>query len=189
MTSPKKHTCTKQHSTPVHNSVNVWCNVSQFLCLLNVFLGLRPTAHFQRITLLTFSKKSTCKKKNVSFHQSNKRDWNNYYNYYTSWLRFSQNSMWSRGFVLLSIKNFPLLKREYFSNPKAGRFINYSKNHAISRPFPSSPAPLYQNEVKCSAFDMEMIFQSHANKTHFPKKGCALGLILNEGFWNSEVTY
>ena len=47
-----------------------------------------------------------------------------------------------------------------------------------SGPFPSSPGPLYQNEVKCSAFDMEMIFHSHANKTHFHKKGCALGLIL-----------
>ena len=43
--------------------------------------------------------------------------------------------------------------------------------------FPSSPRPLYQNEVKCSAFDMEMI-HSHANGTHFHKKGCALGLIL-----------
>ena len=29
-----------------------------------------------------------------------------------------------------------------------------------------------------SAFDMEMIFHSHANKTHFHKEGCALGLIL-----------
>ena len=38
--------------------------------------------------------------------------------------------------------------------------------------------PLYQNEVKCSAFDMEMIFHSQANKTYFHKKGCALGLIL-----------
>ena len=47
-----------------------------------------------------------------------------------------------------------------------------------NRSFPSSPGPLYQNEVKCSAFDMEMIFHSHANKTHFYKKGCALGLIL-----------
>ena len=34
------------------------------------------------------------------------------------------------------------------------------------------------NEVKCSAFDMELIFHSRANKTHFHKKGCALGLIL-----------
>ena len=48
----------------------------------------------------------------------------------------------------------------------------------FSRPFPSSLEPLYQNEVKCSAFDMGMIFYSHANKTHFHKKGCALGLIL-----------
>ena len=47
-----------------------------------------------------------------------------------------------------------------------------------NRPFPSSPGPLYQNEVKSPAFDMEMIFHSHANKTHFHKKGCALGLIL-----------
>ena len=37
---------------------------------------------------------------------------------------------------------------------------------------------LYQNEEKCSAFDMEMIFHSYVNKTHFHKKGCALGLIL-----------
>ena len=54
------------------------------------------------------------------------------------------------------------------------KFINLQKQ----RPFPSFPGPLYQNEVKCSAFDMEMIFHSHANKTHFHKKGCALGLIL-----------
>ena len=38
--------------------------------------------------------------------------------------------------------------------------------------------PLYQNVVKCSAFDVEMIFHSPANKTHFHKKGCALDLIL-----------
>ena len=44
--------------------------------------------------------------------------------------------------------------------------------------FPSSPGLLYQNEVKCSAFDTEMIFHSHANKTNFRKKGCVLGLIL-----------
>ena len=45
-------------------------------------------------------------------------------------------------------------------------------------PFPRSSGPLYQNEVKCSAFDMERIFHSHAKKTHFHKEGCALGLIL-----------
>ena len=47
-----------------------------------------------------------------------------------------------------------------------------------SGPFPSSPGPLYENEVKHSTFDMKMIFHSQANKTHFHKKGCALGLIL-----------
>ena len=48
-------------------------------------------------------------------------------------------------------------------------------------PFPSSPPPprpLYQNEVKCSAFHMEMIFHSLANEAHFHKKSCALGPIL-----------
>ena len=47
-----------------------------------------------------------------------------------------------------------------------------------NRPLPSFPGPLYQNEVRCSSFDVEMIFHSHANKTHFHKKGCTLGLIL-----------
>ena len=48
----------------------------------------------------------------------------------------------------------------------------------FNRPFPSSPGPLFQNEGRCSAFDMEIVFHSHANKTHFHKKGCAPGLIL-----------
>ena len=48
----------------------------------------------------------------------------------------------------------------------------------INRPFPSSPGPLFQNEGRCSAFDMEVIFHSHASKTHFHKKGCAPSLIL-----------
>ena len=47
-----------------------------------------------------------------------------------------------------------------------------------NRPFPSSPRPLFQNEGRCSAFDIEIIFHSHANKTHFLKKGCAPSLIL-----------
>ena len=59
----------------------------------------------------------------------------------------------------------------------------------MDRPFPSSLGPLYQNEVKCSASDMKMIFHSHANKTHFHMKGCALGpaSFESKGFWNSEV--
>ena len=59
-------------------------------------------------------------------------------------------------------------------------FLFMSFMSLMNRPFPlpSSLGPLYQNEVKCSTFDMEMIFHSHANNTHFHKKGCALGLIL-----------
>ena len=45
-------------------------------------------------------------------------------------------------------------------------------------PSPSSPGLLYQNEVKCSALDIKMIFHSRTNETHFYKKGCALCLIL-----------
>ena len=48
----------------------------------------------------------------------------------------------------------------------------------LNRPFPSSPGPLFENEGRCSAFKVEIIFHSHANKTHFHKKGCAPSLIL-----------
>ena len=48
----------------------------------------------------------------------------------------------------------------------------------MNRPFPSSPGPLFQDEGRCSALDMEIIFHSHANKTNFHKKGCAPSLIL-----------
>ena len=47
-----------------------------------------------------------------------------------------------------------------------------------NRTFSSSPGPLFQYEGRCSAFDMEIIFHSHANKTRFHKKGCAPSLIL-----------
>ena len=67
----------------------------------------------------------------------------------------------------------------------------YKKRSSEKKPFPSSPGPLYQNKVKCSAFDMEMVFHSHANKTLFHKKGCAFGLILKErgvfGTWKKPI--
>ena len=46
----------------------------------------------------------------------------------------------------------------------------------MNRLFPSFPGPGFSSKrgAQCSAFDMEMIFHSHANKT----KGCALCLIL-----------
>ena len=47
-----------------------------------------------------------------------------------------------------------------------------------NRPYPNPPRPLFQNEGRCSAFDMEIIFHSYAYKTHFHKKGCVPSLIL-----------
>jgi len=44
-------------------------------------------------------------------------------------------------------------------------------------PFRSFPKPLFQSEAKCEPI-MKMIFYSHASKTHFPKKGFALRLVL-----------
>ena len=55
-----------------------------------------------------------------------------------------------------------------------------------NRSFLSSPGPPYQNEVKCSAFDIEMIFHSHADKTNFHRKGHALGLILKVRFFGTQ---
>ena len=43
---------------------------------------------------------------------------------------------------------------------------------------PSCLKPLFQSQAKCKAIDMKMIFYSHANKTHFHKKDCALSLVL-----------
>ena len=48
-----------------------------------------------------------------------------------------------------------------FQNNKTAAMLVFKTNPArvklffrvINRPFPSSPGPLYQNEVKCSAFD------------------------------------
>ena len=53
----------------------------------------------------------------------------------------------------------------------------------LNRPFPSSPGPLFQNEGRCSAFYMEIIFHCHANETNFHK----MPHFESEGFWNSEV--
>ena len=63
-----------------------------------------------------------------------------------------------------------------------------------NRPYPSSLGPLYQNEAKCSAFDMEMIFYSHVSKSNFHKKSCALGLILKlrvfgSRWWPIQVAF
>ena len=60
-----------------------------------------------------------------------------------------------------------------------------------NRQFPHSPGLCIKtNEVQYIAFDMEMSFHSHANKTHFYKKDCALGLILKvRVFGTHKLTY
>ena len=64
------------------------------------------------------------------------------------------------------------LKREFIGTSCIG------SNRVKQCPQLAISDSLNQNEVKCSAFDMKMSFHSHANKTHFHKKGCALGLLL-----------
>ena len=55
-----------------------------------------------------------------------------------------------------------------------------------NRPFPSSPGPLYQDEVicKCTAFVTEIIFTLLQIKLIFTRKDV---LLFYEGSWNSEV--
>ena len=60
----------------------------------------------------------------------------------------------------------------------------------MNRLFSSCPKPLFQSEATCEVIDVEMIFNSHANQTHFNKKGFALSpWFVSERFWNSEMSY
>ena len=53
----------------------------------------------------------------------------------------------------------------------------------FNRPFPSSKKPHFQNEAKCEAIDMKMIFNYYANISHFHNKGFALSLVLKVRFF------
>ena len=55
-----------------------------------------------------------------------------------------------------------------------------------NRPFLSSKKSHFQNEAKCEAIDMKMIFNYYANKTHFHNKGFALGLVLKVRFFGTQ---
>ena len=55
-----------------------------------------------------------------------------------------------------------------------------------NRPFPSSEKSHFQNEAKCEAIDMKMIFNYYANKTHFHNKGFALSLVLKARFFGTR---
>ena len=91
-------------------------------------------------------------------------------------MRLQSESMHPLAFVMLprgtglSIKQAIKSKRCKYLTKSGFPYIGRN------RPFPSSPGPLFQSEGRCSAFDLEII--SHANKTHFHKKGCAPSLIL-----------
>ena len=47
-----------------------------------------------------------------------------------------------------------------------------------NRPFRNCPKPLFQSEAKGEAIGMQIIFDSHANKTYFHLFGFALSLVL-----------
>ena len=55
-----------------------------------------------------------------------------------------------------------------------------------NRPFPSSKKSHFQNEAKCEAIDMKMIFNYYANKTHFHNKGFALSVVLKVRFFGTR---
>ena len=44
------------------------------------------------------------------------------------------------------------------------------------------PKLLFQNEAKCEAIDMKMIFHSHANKSHYRTLPC----FESEAFWSRK---
>ena len=60
------------------------------------------------------------------------------------------------------------------------------RNSVPNRPFPSSKNSHFQNEAKCEAIDMKMIFNYYANKTHFHNKGFALSLVLKVRFFGTR---
>ena len=61
----------------------------------------------------------------------------------------------------------------------------YSESY-FNRPFPSSKKSHFQNETKCEAIDMKMIFNYYANRTHFHNKGFALSLVLKVRFFGTR---
>ena len=88
-------------------------------------------------------------------------------------------------FALFIVLENPNLALHFFVSEVLNKYVGESEANirlaelrVINKPLPSSPGPLYQNEVKSSAFDVGIILHSHANETHLHKKDCALGLIL-----------
>ena len=63
-------------------------------------------------------------------------------------------------FSLILMTKWLILTESFPGRQPAGQTEIYYRENVIkngnNRPFPSSPGRLYQNEVKCSAFDMEI---------------------------------
>ena len=95
-------------------------------------------------------------------------------------LRFGTNVIGgdcsSSALVHFILQKYGYILAKYLLPPPCS-MLGYERTITRTNNWPF-PRPLYQNEVKCSAFDMEMIFHSHANKSHFHKKSCVLGFIL-----------
>ena len=117
-------------------------------------------------------------------------------------------------FVFLHEANKPQHKsRNFLKTCLLSAQIYIFERSSANWPFPSSPGPLYRNEVKCSAFDMEepvnrrlAIFvpkqracsQANVNtrffilmqiKLIFQERLCPWSHFEKEGFWNSELAY
>ena len=86
--------------------------------------------------------------------------------------RFGIGFQWSQKSTVLHCVFVVLLCCRVYSRKRTE--LGFVRN----RLFASFPRALYQNEGKCSAFNMKILFHSHAYKIHFHMKGCAPGLIL-----------
>ena len=51
------------------------------------------------------------------------------------------------------------------------------------------PKPLFQSEAECETIEVKMIFYSHANKTHFHKKGFTLSLVWKVKIFGTRKFY
>ena len=73
--------------------------------------------------------------------------------------------------IQLYVFFFSEVLNKYVGESEANiRLADIRDGVVTNRPFPISPGPLYQNEVECSAFDVDIILHSYANETHFHKK-------------------
>ena len=112
-------------------------------------------------------------------------------NFYNCWIEvIIDYEINAEKIITLKYTDYAVAKRSRDSYMYIPHFIFILLGYVTNRPFQSSPGPLYQNEVKCSAFDKEMIFHSHANKNSFSQERlCTRPHFESEGFWNSKVAY